>query len=37
MISLIKASAGQYDIWVTSYSSGESISGTLNVTERRNP
>lgn len=37
MISLIKASAGQYDIWVTSYSSGESISGTLNVTERRSP
>lgn len=36
-ISLSKAQAGQYDIWVTSYSAGESIRGTLSVTEIRAP
>lgn len=36
-ISLNKASAGQYDIWVTSYSSGDSLRGTLSVTEIRMP
>jgi hypothetical protein len=33
-ITLSGADTGQYDIWVTSYDSGESISGTLRVTER---
>jgi len=37
MIALTKAAAGQYDIWVTSYSSGESIRGTLSVSEIRAP
>ena len=27
--------AGQYDVWVTSYRAGESIRGTLHVTELR--
>ena len=27
------APAGQYDVWITSYSSGDNVSGTLNVTE----
>lgn len=36
-VTLYNASAGQYDIWISSYSSGESISGTLNLTEIRTP
>ncbi len=36
-VTLLKAPAGQYDIWVTSYTSGESISGSLGFTERRTP
>lgn len=36
-VTLYNASAGQYDIWISSYSSGESIRGTLNLTEIRTP
>jgi hypothetical protein len=32
-VDLRDAPIGQYDVWVTSYSSGENISGTLHVTE----
>ena len=35
MVALTYAQAGQYDIWVTSYSAGQNVSGTLSVTERR--
>ena len=27
------ADSGQYDIWVASYTSGESVQGTLYITE----
>lgn len=33
MVTFDDALSGQYDIWVTSYSSSESISGTLSITE----
>ncbi len=33
MVEFEGAAAGQYDIWVSSYASGESISGTLSITE----
>lgn len=33
MIDIANAPAGQYDIWIGSYRSGEQIRGTLNVTE----
>lgn len=34
-VTLYNAPAGQYDIWISSYTSGESISGTLHLTEIR--
>lgn len=34
-VDLTRPSAGQYDIWVGSYRSGENIRGTLHVTELR--
>ncbi len=34
-VTLYNAPAGQYDIWISSYTSGESISGTLYLTEIR--
>jgi len=34
-VSLSNAQPGQYDIWVTSYTASENISGTLYVTELR--
>lgn len=38
MVSINNASSGQYDIWVTSYSSDDNIRGTLHITElRSNP
>lgn len=33
MVTFDGARSGQYDIWVASYSSSESISGTLSITE----
>jgi len=33
MLSFEGAASGQYDIWVASYAGGESISGTLSITE----
>ena len=33
MVTFQGAASGQYDIWVSSYSSSESISGTLSITE----
>lgn len=35
MVDITNAEAGQYDIWVSSYSSDENITGTLHITERR--
>lgn len=32
-VTMHSTSSGQYDIWVTSYSSGDNISGTLHITE----
>jgi hypothetical protein len=32
-VNIYNPPTGQYDVWVTSYSSGESISGTLYVSE----
>ncbi len=38
MVSLNNAGDGQYDVWISSYSSDENIRGTLYVTElRSNP
>lgn len=36
MVTLNNAPAGQYDIWLSSYNSGENISGQVFVTELRN-
>ena len=36
-VTLYNAPAGQYDIWISSYTSGESINGTLHLTEIRAP
>lgn len=33
MIDLPRPASGQYDIWVGSYSAGQQIRGTLNITE----
>jgi serine protease Do len=33
MVNLPNASAGQYDVWVGSYSAGNNIAGTLFITE----
>jgi hypothetical protein len=33
MVNIHGAPSGQYDVWVTSYQSGESIRGTLYVSE----
>lgn len=35
-VSIRNAPAGQYDIWVTSYNSGENLRGTLHITELQN-
>jgi hypothetical protein len=32
-VDVTNARSGQYDVWITSYSSGDNITGTLNVTE----
>jgi len=34
MVGLSKASAGQYDIWVGSYSEEQFVDGNLVITER---
>jgi hypothetical protein len=33
MVDFANADSGQYDIWVASYTSGESVPGTLYITE----
>jgi len=33
MVDFTNADSGQYDIWVASYTSGESVAGTLYITE----
>jgi len=35
MVSINNAPSGQYDIWVGSYTAGQQIGGTFNVTELR--
>jgi serine protease Do len=32
-VDISGASSGQYDVWITSYSSGDNITGTLSITE----
>lgn len=35
VVNITSPTAGQYDVWVGSYRSGEQIRGTLNITELR--
>jgi hypothetical protein len=35
-VTIYDAPSGQYDVWVTSYESGEAVTGKLYITELEN-
>lgn len=36
MVSIENPPSGQYDVWISSYTAGQNLRGTLSVTELRN-